>query len=156
MPNWYYEQHLLGYNFRLNELQAALGNSQLTKIKILNQKRKNIVKRYYNDLKNLPIELPVVEKFYESANHLFVIRIKYSKKINRDLVYKKLLKNGIESNVHYIPVFLHPYFKKFKFNKNNLKNSENYIEEALSLPIYPKMSFKEQSKVINTLKKIFK
>lgn len=155
MPDWYYEQHLLGYNFRLNELQAALGNSQLKKIKVLSQKRKKIVKRYYNNLKNLPIELPLVKKFYESANHLFVIRIKSTTKINRDIVYKKLLDNRIESNVHYIPVFHHPYFEKFNFNKRNFKNSETYIEEALSLPIYPKMSFKEQSKVINTFKKIF-
>jgi UDP-4-amino-4,6-dideoxy-N-acetyl-beta-L-altrosamine transaminase len=155
MPKWYYEQHYLGYNFRLNEIQAALGISQLKKINILNYKRKNIAKRYYKDLINLPIKTPVIKKFYENSNHLFVIKIQSFKK-NRDFVYKQLLKNGIESNVHYIPVFLHPFFKKYKFNKKKLLNSYKYYEEALSIPIYPNMSFKEQTKVINSIRKILK
>ena len=71
-------------------------------------------------------------------------------------MYKQLLKNGIESNVHYIPVFLHPFFKKYKFNKKKLLNSYKYYEEALSIPIYPNMSFKEQTKVINSIRKILK
>ena len=153
MPRWYYEQHYLGYNFRLNEIQAALGISQLNKINKLNKKRQNIANRYYKNLKNLNISLPVKDKYYESSNHLFVIKIESLKKNNRDLLYNKLLKNGVETNVHYIPVFLHPFFKRFKFEKAELINSYKYFKEALSIPIYPNMKLNEQIKVISIIKK---
>ena len=155
MPEWYYEQHYLGYNFRLNDIQAALGLSQLKKLKKLNNLRKKIATRYFKELKDLPLNLPINSKFYESSFHLFVVTLKQTyNQISRNEIYKKLRKKGIETNVLYIPLYLHPYYKNMNIDKKNLFNSYHYYNNALSLPIYPKMSFKTQTYVIKNLKEI--
>ena len=92
----------------------------------------------------------------DSTFHLFVIRIQnYSKFINRDYVYKKLLKLGIGVNLHYIPIHYHKFYKKFLFSRKKYNNAENYYNEAISLPIHPDLSLPQLRKIIFNFKRIF-
>lgn len=154
--HWYYEQQLLGFNYRMNELEASLGLSQLKKLKLFIKKRNNIAKIYNKLLKDLPIQLPFVKKINYSTFHLYVIRFK--KKMIKNYSYKKIFNKirdyKIGINLHYLPIHLHPYFRKLGFKKNYLKNSENYSNEAISLPIYHELKIKDQEKVVKVLKKI--
>lgn len=135
----------------MNEIQAALGISQIKKLKKLQNKRKKIANLYNRLFKgNLKIEIPLSSKIYESSLHLYVIKIKKE----RDNILIRLRKKGIYTNVHYLPIHLHPFFKKLGFKKNQFPNSEKYGREALSIPIYPNLNFKDQIKVINEIKKL--
>ena len=153
---WYYEQHSLGFNYRMNELEASLGITQLKRIKKFIKKRNLIAKRYMKLLKNLPLQLPTIKKYNYSTFHLFVVRLKSNliKEYSYDKFFNKIRKSGIGINLHYLPIHLQPYFKKLGFKKNYLKNSEDYSKEAISLPIYNDLTLKDQKKVVNTLKYI--
>ena len=153
---WMFYQVDLGYNYRLTDIGAALGLSQIKKLNFFLKKRNKIAKIYNQKLKNFPLKLPKVKPKCLSSFHLYIVLIKKNKKINRDLFYKKLLKNKIKTNIHYIPIYRHPYFKKFKFDKKNFKNNEVYFNQAISLPIYPDLSISEINKVISVIKNIFK
>ena len=152
----YYEQQLLGFNYRMNDLEASLGISQLKKLNYFVKKRNFIAKRYISKLKNLPIQLPYIEKFNYSTFHLFVIRFKsyLIKDFSYNNFFKKLRRNGIGVNLHYLPVHLHPYYKNLGFKKGDFPNSEKYSMEAMSLPIYHKLSMKNQEKTIKLIKKL--
>ena len=139
---WYYEQQDLGFNYRLTDIQAALGSSQLQRLDSFVEKRQKIAMRYLNELKN--IELPYQHPDVKSSWHLFVIKIK-----NRKKVYNHLKSQGIMSQVHYIPVNKQPYY-----GCKSLENSENYYQECLSLPIYVDLTIEDQGKVIKILGKI--
>jgi len=139
---WYYEQQDLGFNYRLTDIQAALGSSQLQRLDSFVEKRQKIAMRYLNELKN--IELPYQHPDVKSSWHLFVIKIK-----NRKKVYNDLKSQGIMSQVHYIPVNKQPYY-----GCKSLENSENYYQECLSLPIYVDLTIEDQGKVIKILGKI--
>lgn len=153
---WYYEQHSLGFNYRMNELEASLGITQLKRIKKFIKKRNLIAKRYMKLLKNLPLQLPIIKKYNYSTFHLFVVRLKSNliKEYSYDKFFNKIRKSGIGINLHYLPIHLQPYFRKLGFKKNYLKNSEDYSKEAISLPIYNDLTLKDQKKVVNTLKNI--
>ncbi len=153
---WYYEQIILGFNYRMNEIQAALGMSQLRRIKRFNDFRNKIAKNYLKKLKNLPIKLPFIQKGNNSTYHLFVINFDEKKvKKSYDQIYKELRKNNIGVNLHYLPVHLQPIFKKFKFKKGDFPSAEKHARTAFSLPIYHKLSNKDQNKVIRVLKDVF-
>jgi perosamine synthetase len=146
-----YYQDNLGYNYRMNDIQAALGLSQLTKVKKFINKRKKIAKFYFKNLNSKLFTIPTIEQINNSTNHLFVARVKYfNKKINRDTYYNFLTKKGIGVNIHYIPLHYHPYIKRLLKNKN-FKNSEKYYSEAISLPIHPELTKKDLSKIINKI-----
>jgi UDP-4-amino-4,6-dideoxy-N-acetyl-beta-L-altrosamine transaminase len=146
---WYYEHQLLGYNYRMNEMQAALGISQLRKIKNFQIKRKKIAKIYSEELsQSSKIQIPIFKEEFEPSLHLYVIKVKKNK---RDNLLIKLKKRGIYTNVHYLPIHLQPYFKKLGFKKGQYPNSEKYGSEALSIPIYPNLKNKEQKKVIKEI-----
>ena len=152
---WMFYQEELGYNYRLTDIQASLGISQLKKINFFIKKRNEIADTYNKNLKSLPIILPKQLPETFSTYHLYVVLIlKNKKNIDRDTFYKKLINFGIKTNIHYIPVYKHPFYKKFKFNKKLFKNNESYFKKAISLPIHPSMSKKDISKVIFTVKKI--
>ncbi len=154
---WMFYQKYLGFNYRLNDIQASLGISQLNRLKIFIKKRNSIAKFYNKKLKNLPFKLPEVDTKCLSTFHLYVVLIKKNKKkINRDTFYKKLLKKKIKLNIHYIPIYRHPYFKKLGFNNNKFQNNEVYFKEAISLPIYPDLSERQLNKIIFSIKNIFK
>ena len=146
----------LGFNYRMNELQAALGSSQLKKIKKFNIFRNKVTKNYFKSLKSLPIKLPTIQKENYSTFHLFVINFDEKRiKKSYDQIYKELIKNKIGVNLHYLPVHLQPIFKRFKFKKGDFPVSEKHARTGFSLPIFYKISKKEQEKVVGVLKKVF-
>ena len=155
---WYYEQVELGYNYRMNEIQAALGISQLKKLTLFNKKRNILAKKYKIELKNLPLKFQKIDKYCYSSYHLFIIIFPNS--IIRRKIYNKIfnyfLKNKISVNLHYLPVHLHPFYKKKGFKVGSYPVSENYAKRAISIPLYPSLTFQNQNKVIKVTKKICK
>ena len=154
--NIYYEQQVLGYNYRLSDLHATLGLSQLKKLNIFNKIRNKIKKRYDIELKKLPLIFPDYKKNIKFSNHLYVVMInplKTGKK--RDQLITYLQKKGIITSIHYLPIYKHPYFKKYNFNQRKFKNSNFYYEHAISLPIYPDLTKKKQEYIIKCIKKFF-
>jgi len=153
---WYYEQITLGYNYRMTDLQAALGLSQMTRLGQYIEKRHKIANRYNQELALLPIKLPYQAKNAYSAFHLYIIRLQLEKigPLTHAQVFKFLRDNGIMVNLHYIPIHTQPYYQAMGFSWGDFPNAEKYYYEAISLPMYPKLNTQLQSKVINTLYKI--
>ena len=150
--DWYYEQQYLGYNYRLSDLHAALGISQLKKLNTFVNKRNKIAKNYNKKLNRELIELPQIVKNINSSYHLYVIRIREDMFPNmRNKVFKLLRKKGILVNVHYIPIHLHPFYRKLGFKKGDFPISEQYSNEAISLPIFPNLSNREQDYIIDVI-----
>ncbi len=141
---WYYEMQELGFNYRLTDIQSALGISQLTKANEGIKKRQEIAKIYDNAFRNNPsIITPYRAENIFHAFHLYVIKTK-----NRDVLIKHLRENNIFAQVHYIPVHLQQYYKKLGWKKGDMPMAEDYYTKALSLPIFPTLTVKEQNFVI--------
>lgn len=147
-----YDQKLLGYNFRLNEFQSALGISQLKRINSFIKKRKKISDLYRHELKNLDIRFLEIEKKTQSAHHLFVIKVKEN--IKKKII-NALWKKNIFVNYHYIPIYKHTHFKKNGFKNFSLHEMESYQKQSISLPIYPSLNTSDQMKIIKEIKKCF-
>lgn len=155
--SWYYECKDLGFNYRLNDIQSALGISQLKKVNKWLLYRNKLAKNYQKKLKNLPIEFFSSKKEFYSSYHLFIIKILKNKKgLTRDNLFKYLHKKNIQTNVHYIPIHTHPFYKKLGFKSKNFPNAEHYFKNCLSLPMHVALKFSDQNKVINLIKKFFK
>ena len=150
---WYYEQRSLGYNYRMNEMEASLGSSQLNKLKKFIKERNEIANYYKKNLNSEIVKFQKVDKLTRSSYHLFIIR---TNKILRKIIYDKLKKNGITTSFHYIPVYRQPYYEKFKFSKKNFLVSEEYYNDGLSLPLYCGFNKKTQDKVIKIINNITK
>ncbi len=148
---WFYEQISLGYNYRMSDIHAALGNSQLKRLSSFINERQRIADTYNTELSTLPIKLPLIEPDCLSAYHLYVIRVD---KQTRMALYEHLKNNGVLTNVHYIPVHLQPYYKKLGFKKGDYPNAEKYYEEALTLPIYPSLTKEQLNTVIQLIKQV--
>ena len=154
LPSWYYEFQELGFNYRLNEIQSALGISQLKKLNKWVKYRNELANIYRRELKKLPIYIPPKKKGYYSSHHLFVITIKKNlRNLNRDNIFEILKKNKIQSNVHYIPIHSHPFYKKIGFTNKAFPEATKYFNSCLSLPLYAGLTKKNQKKIINVLKK---
>ena len=156
-PNlWYYEMDSLGYHYRLTEIQAMLGYSQMKKIDRFMKKRQAIAKRYDKYLSNVKnIKKSQSKSGSVSANHLYTIRIDFTKiKLSRNDLMGKLRKIGIITQVHYIPIPLHPYYKQLGYDVDSLPNTMSFYFQILSIPIYPKLSIFKQLKVYKNLKKL--
>jgi UDP-4-amino-4,6-dideoxy-N-acetyl-beta-L-altrosamine transaminase len=153
---WYYEQQILGYNYRMSDIHAALGISQLKKLGMFIKKRNIIANNYYKLLKELPLILPEKNKNCISSFHLFVIRINFlnTKKTYKE-VFNYLRKNKLWVNLHYLPIYSHPFYKN-KYNKIKFKNMETYYKSAISIPIYPGLTFKNKMYVKKKLEFFFK
>ena len=152
---WYYQQIELGYNYRMTDIQAALGLSQLKRVDEFVSKRHHIAERYTALLSDLPLTMPKQIPDSYSGLHLFIIRLKleFISKSHREVV-EMLRKKGIGVNVHYIPVHLQPYYYNMGFRLGDFLESELYYADAISLPIFPTLSEKEQSLVIDEIKKV--
>lgn len=154
---WYYEVQEQGFHYRITDFQCALAISQLNKIDLFLNKRRKIVKRYDDAFKSFYNLSPAIDYLERknSSNHLYVVRIKYNKiKKSRSLVMNYLKSKGIITQVHYIPIFNHPLFRKFKNKGEKFKNTKDYYDEALSIPLYYTLKESEQERVIKELKYI--
>jgi len=149
---WYYQQIELGYNYRMTDIQAALGLSQLKKIDDFVKTRNKIASWYDNSLKNYTgIEIPKRRDDTYSAFHLYVIRVTNDNSSSQLSIFERLRANGIFVNLHYIPIYRHPYYHNMGFDFNNFPFSEKYYKEAITLPIYPGLTEKDIETVVNVL-----
>ena len=151
---WNYQQIDLGYNYRMNDIQAALGLNQLKRLDKFVKQRHEIADYYNVKLKSLPLTTPWQSPNVYSSYHLYPILIKpnYILQLQK-LVYNELRKNGILVNLHYIPVHRHPYYEKLGFNKNDFPISEKLYQEIISIPMYQKIQNQHKEYVVETLKK---
>jgi len=152
---WHQEMQELGLNYRLTDIQAALGVSQLKKLDNFISKREKIAAKYDKDLKGIDgLILPkLLFKERKSSWHLYPIRVKKEK---RRFIFEELQKSGIGVQVHYIPVYWHPYYQKLGYKKGLCPNAEKWYESEISIPIYPSLTKEKQEKVIKNLKEILK
>lgn len=152
---WYYQQIELGYNYRMTELQAALGISQMGRLDNFIERRNSLADRYDSLLEHMPLLTPIQNNDGLSARHLYVVRLKLSEITkSKRYIFQYLRKNGIGVNVHYIPVHTQPYYLEMGFKYGDFKEAEKYYEEAISLPLYPNLNEHEQDKVIKLLNKV--
>lgn len=154
---WAYEMHDLGYNYRLTDLQCALGLSQLKKLPGWIEKRQKIAATYREALKDSKLFHPLsVQNDRTHAYHLFVVQIDLKNATeSRAKIYQALRAEGINVNVHYIPVYLHPYYQKtLKMGKGLCPNAETAYEKILSIPIFPSMKKEDVEDVIEALQKV--
>lgn len=142
-----YDIELLGYNYRLTDIQAVLGISQMNKIHKFMEKREEL-KNYYLDKLSNNNKIECLKYKFNSANHLFIIKIKNGK---RDKVYEYLKKNGIYTNVHYKPVYMFSLYKKLGYNEGICPNAEKIYKEILSVPIYYKLSKNDIDKIVKLI-----
>ena len=154
---WYYQQIELGFNYRMSDLHAALGISQLKRLDEFIANRRSIAKRYDQALSGLPLQLPSKSKTNSeessSAYHLYIIRLQNSQgKSDRKTVLEALRDKDIQAHVHYIPLHTQPYYQQFGFKEGDFPEAENYYSEAMTLPIYSAMSSIEQDTVVRELK----
>ena len=149
---WNYEQVELGFNFRMSDIQAALGISQLSRLGKILKERRDIADRYISGLCELPLKLPQIMKSVKSSWHLFVILLDNEKTVvAQKALTTHMHSNGIKCNLHYIPIYRHPYYQKQGFSYNYCPNAETYFKNCLSLPIYEGLSNEPQMKVVNAL-----
>jgi len=149
---WFYQQIELGFNYRMTDIQAALGLSPLKKIDDFVNLRHKIVEKYNESLGKDWITLPSQNKDTISSFHLYIIRVKVENKlISRSQLFEKLRNEGIMVNLHYIPIYKHPYYAKFGYNEIDYPNAELYYKEAISLPIYSSLIMDDIMKVVNTI-----
>ena len=150
---WHYEVNEIGYNYRMTDLQAALGSSQLDSLEKFINKR-NSIAQYYKKKLSKKVHTQLIDKNNLSTYHLFIIRVKSS---IRNQIVKKLIKNKIVSSLHYIPIYRHKlYKKKFNFSFKNFPQSEKYYKEAISIPIFFKLSKKQLDKIILVINSFYK
>lgn len=154
---WYYQQIELGYNYRMTDIQAALGISQLKRIDEFVSRRHEIANQYNKLMEGIPVRSQLQPKNCYSAMHLYVIRLQteHITKTHRQ-VFEGLRSNGIGVNVHYIPVHTQPWYAKMGYRKGDFPNAERYYEQAISLPMFPELSEDQVVEVAGALKSLIR
>jgi UDP-4-amino-4,6-dideoxy-N-acetyl-beta-L-altrosamine transaminase len=154
---WYYQQIELGFNYRITDIQAALGTSQMKQLTKFIERRHALAVRYNDALRDLPVTLPWQHQDAYSAWHLYVIRLKLDR-INKthEQVFTELRAAGIQVNLHYIPVHMQPYYCKLGFKQGDFPEAEQYYKETISLPMYYGLTDEQQDYVITTVKEVLR
>lgn len=152
---WYYQQIELGFNYRMTDMQAALGCSQMDSLDEFVARRRYLVKRYNEKLKNLPLRTPYQDEATNPSWHIYIIRVDFTKvKLSKKEIFARMRYRGIVLNLHYIPVHTQPYYQKLGFQKGDFPVSEKYYEEAITLPLYYDLTDEQQDEVIEALKEV--
>lgn len=150
---WYYEQLALGFNYRMTDIQAALGISQLQRLQDYSARRHELADRYDELLMDLPVKTPWQHPDSHSGLHLYIIRLDLGNvKVSHRKVFERMRDAGVMVNLHYIPVYRHPYYsERFHFRSEDFPESERYYAEAISLPMYPGLTEGQQDEVVRVL-----
>lgn len=150
---WNYQQIILGFNYRMTDIHAALGLSQMNRLDEFVTKRQQIVERYNDELSGLALQIPCQHTDSYSSYHLYLIRIKLEEtQQTQRIVYDSLHSAGINVNLHYIPVYRQPYYESLGFEAGYCLEAEKYHKEVLSIPIYPSLTMSQQDHVIDSIK----
>lgn len=151
---WYHEQQELGYNYRITDIQAALGITQLEKIDKFLARRREIVNRYNNEFKDIDgLIIPEQLENTNSAWHIYVLQLELEKLTgDRKEIFKALRDKNLGVNVHYIPVYFHPYYQRLGYKKGICPKAEKLYERIITIPLYPKMTDQQIDEVIKKIK----
>lgn len=153
---WYYEQVSLGYNYRMTDFQAALLLSQLNKLNLFKERRQEIVRKYDKEFEKIP-EIIVQREIPQSdtCRHLYIIRLDLKKlSCNRRQFFDAMSAEGVQPQIHYVPVYWFPYYRKLGYEKGLCPNAEEVYKGIMSIPLYPKMSDQDVEDVIHAVKKV--
>lgn len=154
---WYYQQIDLGYNYRMTELQAALGFSQMDRLDEFVARRRYLVDRYNELLQDLPVVTPHVLEGANPSWHLYMLRVDFSRaKLDKVQLFEEMKKRGIVLNLHYIPVHTQPYYQELGFKQGDFPQSEKYYEEIFTLPLYYGLTDEQQDDVVAALQDCLK
>ena len=154
---WYYQQIALGYNYRMTELQAALGVSQMQRLHSFVESRHALSRRYDQLLASLPLSIPWQHPDTYSGLHLYVIRLQLDKlEVSHSEVFKSLREQGVGVNLHYIPVHTQPYYQQLGFRNGMFPEAEAYYQEAISIPLYHHMSEQDQDHIVSVLQAVLR
>ena len=154
---WYYQQIDLGYNYRMTELQAALGFSQMDRLDEFVERRRYLVDRYNGLLQDLPVVMPHVLDGNNPSWHLYMVRVDFSRlQIDKVQLFAEMKKRGIVLNLHYIPVHTQPYYQRLGFKQGDFPQSEKYYEEIFTLPLYYGLTDERQNDVVAALRDCLK
>ena len=148
---WYYEQQVLGFNYRLTDLQAALGLSQIQRLDHFITARNRLAKRYDEKLSSLPLTSLLQKNERKNGYHLYVIRVAAEK---RDLLFSELRHAGIGVNVHYIPIPAQPYYRALGFDPTNYPGAQAYYSSVITLPLFTELSEAQQDEVVHQLERL--
>ena len=146
--SWHYEQQLLGFNYRMTDIHAAIGYSQLQRLEDYVVRRNLLASRYDSALRDMPLQLPVIPSGARSSFHLYVIRLHSRMAGHHARLFDELRRRGIGVNLHYMPVHLHPFYRELGFATGQFPESEIHGTTAITLPLYPQLTDAQQDEVV--------
>lgn len=153
---WYYEQQQLGFNYRMTDVQAALGLSQLARLDEYIERRNALARRYQQAFQGLPLDLPHVVEGSRSAFHIYVIRLQGATAARHCATFEALRERGVAVNLHYMPVHLQPYYRRLGFTPGQFPEAERHGTSAITLPLYPALSERDQDQVIAAVEDVIR
>lgn len=149
---WYYQQIALGFNYRMTDMQAALGYSQMTRLDAFVARRRELAARYDELLKDMPLTTPYVLEGANPSWHLYIVRVDFSRLTKtKKQVFEEMKVQGVALNLHYIPVHTQPYYQALGYRSEDFPNAMTYYAEAFTLPLYYRLTEQQQAKVVNAL-----